>query len=112
MVDPAVGLMPFQARQLAFAIGMKDKVAAKAAKFFVGLYQAYIEKDCSIAEINPLVETQEGDVIALDAKMNFDSNALYRHPDVLSLQDLSEEDQRKYNNCKPAQKEVRRMVIT
>ncbi len=91
-VDPAVGLQPFQARQLAFAIGMKDKVASKAAKFFLGLYKAYEEKDCSIAEINPLVETAEGDVIALDAKMNFDSNALFRHPEIMELRDLSEED--------------------
>lgn len=91
-VDPAVGLQAFQARQLAFAIGMKDKVAAKAAKFLLGLYKAYEEKDCSIAEINPLVETAEGDVIALDAKMNFDSNALFRHNDILELRDLTEED--------------------
>jgi succinyl-CoA synthetase beta subunit len=91
-VDPAVGLQPFQARQLAFAIGMKDKVAAKAANFFIGLYKAYEAKDCSIAEINPLVETADGDVIALDAKMNFDSNALYRHPELVELRDLSEEE--------------------
>jgi succinyl-CoA synthetase beta subunit len=91
-VDPAVGMQPFQARQLAFAIGMKDKVAAKAAKFFLGLYKAYEEKDCSIAEINPLVETGEGDVIALDAKMNFDSNAMFRHPEIAELRDLTEED--------------------
>lgn len=91
-VDPAVGLMPFQARQLAFAVGMSDKVAAKAAQFFMNLYKAYDENDCSIAEINPLVETAEGDVLALDAKMNFDSNALMRHPDIVELRDLSEED--------------------
>jgi succinyl-CoA synthetase beta subunit len=91
-VDPAVGLQPFQARQLAFAVGMKDKVAGKAAKFLMGLYKAYIEKDCSIAEINPLVETAEGEVIALDAKMNFDSNALFKHPDIMELRDLTEED--------------------
>lgn len=91
-VDPAVGLQPFQARQLAFAVGMKDKVAVKAAKFLMGLYKAYIEKDCSIAEINPLVETAEGEVIALDAKMNFDSNALFKHPDIMELRDLTEED--------------------
>ncbi len=91
-VDPAVGLQPFQARQLAFAIGLKDKVAAKAAKFFLGLYKAYEECDCSVAEINPLVETAEGDVIALDAKMNFDSNALFRHPEIVELRDLTEED--------------------
>jgi len=92
VVDPAVGLQAFQARQLAFAIGMKDKVAAKAAKLFLGLYKAYEDKDCSIAEINPLVETADGDVIALDAKMNFDSNALFRHPDILAMRDLTEED--------------------
>ncbi len=91
-VDPAVGLQPFQARQLAYAIGMTDKVASKAAKFFLALYKAYEEKDCSIAEINPLVETAEGDVIALDAKMNFDSNALFRHPEIMELRDLTEED--------------------
>lgn len=91
-VDPAVGLMPFQAMQLAFAVGMKGKVASKAAKFFLGLYKAYEDKDCSIAEINPLVETAEGDVIALDAKMNFDSNALFRHSDIMELRDLTEED--------------------
>ena len=91
-VDPAVGLQPFQARQLAFAIGMKDKVAAKAAKFCMGLYKAYMDSDCSIAEINPLVETAEGDVVALDAKMNFDSNALFRHPEIMELRDLTEED--------------------
>ena len=92
LVDPVVGLMPFQANQLAFAIGMEGKVASKAAKFFVSLYKAYIEKDCAIAEINPLVETAEGDVIALDAKMNFDSNAMFRHPEILELRDLSEEE--------------------
>ncbi|MBL7689526.1 MAG: ADP-forming succinate--CoA ligase subunit beta [Bdellovibrionaceae bacterium] len=92
VVDPAVGLQAFQARQLAFAVGLKDKVAAKAAKFFMGLYKAYEECDCSIAEINPLVETAEGDVIALDAKMNFDSNALFRHPEIMELRDLTEED--------------------
>ena len=91
-IDPAVGLQPFQARQLAFAIGMKDKVASKAARFFVSLYKAYEDKDCSIAEINPLVETAEGDVICLDAKMNFDSNALFRHKDIMELRDLTEED--------------------
>ena len=91
-IDPAVGLQGFQARQIAFAIGMKDKVAMKAAGFFLKLYKAYEDKDCSAAEINPLVETAEGEVIALDAKMNFDSNALYRHPEIMELRDLTEED--------------------
>ena len=91
-IDPAVGLQPFQARQVAFAIGMKDKVAAKCAKFMLGFYKAFVEKDCSIAEINPLVETEDGDVLALDCKMNFDSNALYRHPEVMEMRDITEED--------------------
>lgn len=91
-IDPAVGLTGFQARQIAFAIGMKDKVAMKAAKFFTQLYKAYEEKDCAAAEINPLVETAEGEIIALDAKMNFDSNAMYRHPELMELRDLTEED--------------------
>jgi succinyl-CoA synthetase beta subunit len=92
IVDPAVGLQPFQARDLAFAIGMKDKVASKAAAFFVSLYKAHVACDCAIAEINPLVETAEGDVLALDAKMNFDDSALYRHPEIQELRDLTEED--------------------
>lgn len=92
VIDPATGLMPFQARQLAFAIGMKGKVVNKAVKSFISLYNAYIDSDCSLAEINPLVETKDGDVITLDAKMNFDSNALYRHPEIMELRDLTEED--------------------
>jgi len=92
VIDPATGLMPFQARQLAFAIGMKGKTVNKAVKSFMSLYNAYIHSDCSLAEINPLVETKDGDVITLDAKMNFDSNALYRHPEIMELRDLSEED--------------------
>lgn len=91
-IDPAVGLQPFQARQLAFKIGMKDKVAQKAAGFFVNLYKAYVASDCAIAEINPLVETEDGDVLALDCKMNFDSNALYRHNEIVAYRDLTEEN--------------------
>lgn len=91
-IDPAVGLSPYQARLLAFQIGMSPEVVNKATKFFTGLYNAFIQTDCSIAEINPLVVTKEGDVIALDAKMNFDSNALYRHPEVVEMRDLTEEE--------------------
>jgi succinyl-CoA synthetase beta subunit len=91
-IDPVTGLMPYQARELAFKIGMPGPVANKAVKFFTALYDAFIAKDCSMAEINPLVETAEGDVICLDAKMNFDSNALYRHADIVEMRDLSEED--------------------
>ncbi len=92
VIDPAVGLMPFQARKLAFAINIPSELVNKAVKFMMGLYQAFVDKDCSIAEINPLVVTGDGEVMALDAKLNFDSNALFRHPDVLELRDLDEED--------------------
>ncbi len=91
-IDPVVGLAAFQARQLAFEIGMSAEVAAKAVKFFTGLYNAFVQSDCSMAEINPLVVTKDGDVIALDAKMGFDSNALYRHADIAEYRDLNEEE--------------------
>lgn len=91
-VDPVSGLMPFQARQLAFAIGLPGEMVGKATKFFQGLYNAFITSDCSMAEINPLVTTKSGEMYALDAKMNFDSNALFRHPDIVELRDLSEEE--------------------
>lgn len=92
VIDPAVGLLPFQARSLAYAINIPKPLVNKAVKFMMGLYQAFVDKDCSIAEINPLVVTGDGDVMALDAKLNFDSNALYRHHDVLVMRDLDEED--------------------
>jgi succinyl-CoA synthetase beta subunit len=91
-IDPAVGLAPFQARQLAFALGFKGPAVGNAVKTFMALTKAYEETDCSLAEINPLVETADGEVIALDAKLNFDGNALYRHPEIAELRDLSEED--------------------
>lgn len=91
-IDPAVGLLPFQARNLAFSIRIPSELVNKAVNFMMGLYACFVDKDCSIAEINPLVVTAEGDVMALDAKLNFDDNALYRHPDILELRDLDEED--------------------
>jgi succinyl-CoA synthetase beta subunit len=91
-IDPVVGLTTFQARHLAYEIGIPQTSLAKAAQFFLGLYQAFVAKDASMAEINPLVLTKEGDLIALDAKMNFDSNALFRHSDILEYRDLSEEE--------------------
>ncbi|MFZ7933276.1 ADP-forming succinate--CoA ligase subunit beta [Bacillus thuringiensis] len=91
-IDPAVGLQGFQARRIAFNINIPKELGGQAVKFMMGLYRAFIEKDCSIAEINPLVTTGEGKVMALDAKLNFDSNALYRHKDILELRDLDEED--------------------
>ena len=91
-IDPVVGLQPFQARRIAFNINIPKELINQAVKFMTALYSAYIEKDCSIAEINPLVVTGDGKVMALDAKLNFDSNALYRQKDVLEYRDLEEED--------------------
>jgi succinyl-CoA synthetase beta subunit len=91
-IDPAVGLQGFQARRLAFNINIPKELVGQAVKFMAGLYKVFVEKDCSIAEINPLVTTGDGKVMALDAKLNFDSNALYRQKDVLELRDLEEED--------------------
>ncbi len=91
-VDPEVGLQAYQARKLGFALGLGGAQLKNAVKFLMGLYKAYEKSDCSLAEINPLVITKEGDVIALDAKMNFDDNALFRHPDILEFRDLDEED--------------------
>ncbi len=92
IVDPAVGLQPFQARQLAFKIGIPAGSVNKAVKAFIGLYRAFESADCSLSEINPLVLTKEGDIVALDAKMNLDDNALFRHPDLLEYRDLTEEN--------------------
>ena len=91
-VDPALGMMPFYARRLAFGLGFTGDTLKKAVKFMTALYRAFIEKDASLAEINPLVLTKEGDLIALDAKMNFDDNALYRHPEIAEMRDIYEED--------------------
>ncbi|TXK91217.1 ADP-forming succinate--CoA ligase subunit beta [Parageobacillus sp. SY1] len=91
-IDPAVGLQAFQARRLAFNINIPKELVNQAVKFMMGLYQVFVDKDCSIAEINPLVVTGDGKVMALDAKLNFDSNALYRHKDILEYRDLDEED--------------------
>lgn len=100
VIDPAVGLTPFQARRLAFAINIPNELVGKAAQFMLALYNAFIDKDCSIAEINPLVVTGDGNVLALDAKLNFDSNALFRHKDILELRDLEEEDEKEIEASK------------
>ena len=92
IIDPAVGLQTFQARKLAYSIAIPSELLNKAVKFMQALYLAFVDKDCSIAEINPLVVTADGNVMALDAKLNFDSNALFRHKDILELRDLDEED--------------------
>jgi succinyl-CoA synthetase beta subunit len=91
-LEPGVGLMPFEARQIAFAIGLEGPQVGKAVKLLNSLYDAFIGTDASLIEINPLVVTASGDLLALDAKMNFDDNALSRHPDIRDLRDLSEED--------------------
>jgi succinyl-CoA synthetase beta subunit len=92
-VDSAVGLLAFQGRELATTLGITEpKAQAKAVKFFQALYTAFMELDCSMLEINPLVLTTQGDLVALDAKIDVDGNAIYRHPDVEAMRDLSEED--------------------
>lgn len=100
VVDPAIGLQAFQARKLAYAINIPAELVNKAVKFMTALYTAFVDKDCSIAEINPLVVTGDGDVMALDAKLNFDSNALYRHKDIQELRDLAEEDEKEIQASK------------
>lgn len=91
-VDRSTGFRPFQARAIAFGLGLSGEIQKNAVKFLQALYRAYDAMDCSLAEINPLVVTSEGAVLALDAKMNFDDNALDRHPELLPLRDLDEED--------------------
>ena len=92
-VDPGLGMFPFQARKLAFALGLSgDSPSRRASRFMQSLFRAYVETDASLAEINPLLVTKQGDVLALDAKMNFDDNALFRHPDIKEMRDLAEED--------------------
>jgi succinyl-CoA synthetase beta subunit len=92
VVDPALGMFPFQARKLAFALNLSGDSFKKGVAFMQALFKAYVESDASLAEINPLLVTKQGDVLALDAKMNFDDNALFRHPDIQSMRDLAEED--------------------
>ncbi|HCT0323411.1 TPA: ADP-forming succinate--CoA ligase subunit beta [Staphylococcus pseudintermedius] len=91
-IDPVIGLAPYQACRIAFNINIPKESINKAVKFLIALYNVFIEKDCSIVEINPLVLTGEGDVLALDSKINFDDNALFRHKDIVELRDLEEED--------------------
>ncbi|OQW51875.1 MAG: succinate--CoA ligase subunit beta [Proteobacteria bacterium SG_bin7] len=90
--DPLTGLGGWQARKMAFALGFKPEVINKVAAFFVGLSKVFAANDCSMVEINPLVLTKKGDVLALDCKMNFDDNALFRHKDIMEYRDITEED--------------------
>ena len=91
-IDPALGIQPFQSRKLAFGLNLDKGLISTATKFITNLYKAFVEKDCSLAEINPLVVTEDGRILALDAKLNFDDNALYRHSEVVELRDLDEEE--------------------
>jgi succinyl-CoA synthetase beta subunit len=91
-INPGVGLAPFQTRKLAFALGLEGPQIAQATKFMIAVWEAFRATDASLIEINPLIVTEDGSLLALDAKMNFDDNALYRHPDIKEMRDLAEED--------------------
>ena len=93
-IDPTTGLMPFQARNLAFKLGLEGDQIKHAVKFMMALYNAYVATDASIVEINPMVVTTSGEVVCLDAKFNFDDNALFRHKDIAAMQDPTQEDAR------------------
>lgn len=100
VIDPIVGLSAFQARRLAFNMNIPKHLVNKSVKLMLGIYDAFIEKDVSILEINPLAITAEDEVLALDAKFNFDANALYRHKDIVELRDFNEEDQKEIEASK------------
>jgi succinyl-CoA synthetase beta subunit len=91
-IDPGMGLEPFQARKIAFALGLKPQQINPAVQFLTGLYRAFLETDASLVEINPFISCTDGRLFALDAKLNFDDNALFRHPDICELRDVTEED--------------------
>ena len=100
LLDPLLGLAPFQARRIAFALGLPKELTAKAGSFFTALVRAFHECDASLAEINPLVVTAGGELLALDAKMSFDDNALFRHPEIRGCRDENEEDPREREAAK------------
>jgi succinyl-CoA synthetase beta subunit len=99
-IDPLAGLQPFQPRKLAKQLGFESSQLKSVSKLFEGLYRTFIAYDCSMVEVNPLVVTAKGDVLALDAKFNFDDNALYRHPEIAALRDIAEEDPREVEASK------------
>ena len=99
-IDPLAGLQPFQARKLAKQLGFESSQLKNASKLFEGLYRTFIAFDCSMVEVNPLVVTTKGEVLALDAKFNFDDNALYRHPEIAALRDVAQEDPREVEASK------------
>jgi succinyl-CoA synthetase beta subunit len=99
-IDPLAGLQPFQTRKLAKQLGFESSQLKSASKLFEGLYRTFVAYDCSMVEVNPLVVTTSGDVLALDAKFNFDDNALYRHPEIAAMRDIAEEDPREVEASK------------
>jgi succinyl-CoA synthetase beta subunit len=99
-IDPLAGLQPYQARKLAIQLGFESSQLKNAAKLFEGLYRTFVAFDCSMVEVNPLVVTKKGEVLALDAKFNFDDNALYRHPEIAAMRDRAEEDPREVEASK------------
>jgi succinyl-CoA synthetase beta subunit len=99
-IDPLAGLQPFQTRKLAKQLGFDSSQLKNASKLFEGLYRTFIAYDCSMVEVNPLVVATKGDVLALDAKFNFDDNALYRHPEIAAMRDFAEEDPREVEASK------------
>src|SRR4051794_17863097 len=99
-IDPLAGLQPYQARKLASQLGFESSQLKNASKLFDGLYRTFIAYDCSMVEVNPLVVTNKGEVLALDAKFNFDDNALYRHPEIGAMRDIAEEDPREVEASK------------
>ena len=99
-IDPLAGLQPFQTRKLAKQLGFDSSQLKSASRLFEGLYRTFVAFDCSMIEVNPLVVTTKGDVLALDAKFNFHDNALYRHPDIAALRDVAEEDPREVEASK------------
>jgi succinyl-CoA synthetase beta subunit len=99
-INPLAGLQPFQTRKLAKQLGLESSQLKSASKLFEGLYRTFVAYDCSMVEVNPLVVTKKGDVLALDAKFNFDDNAIYRHPEIAALRDIAEEDPREVEASK------------
>jgi succinyl-CoA synthetase beta subunit len=99
-IDPAVGMQPFQARKIAFALGLGGNHLQPTVNLILGVYRAFVETDASLIEINPLIVDQQDRVMALDAKVNFDDNGLFRHPDILAMRDLNEEDPREVEASK------------
>jgi len=93
-VNPALGLLPYQTRKIAVMLGLTGKLMNQASKLFTNLYKLFIDSDCSMVEVNPLVVTGKGELLALDAKFGFDDNALYRQPEILAMRDKTEEDPR------------------